>query len=143
MSKIFTFDITTFIKRITWKLEAEIISLDIDITSDEMCFESFPKKYPRRDTRNALKQKIENIKSIRNGNSVPLMIFTIDLEEDDGGVKSSGCAILSGACDRSDGQNWGVVDMTWRQDRQVQRKQQMARTAAHEFGHMVYFYLAF
>ena len=50
----------------------------------------------------------------------------------------TGCAKLNKGCD-IDGQAVAIIDMTWRSDTKNERMQQMARTMAHEFGHLVNF----
>ena len=109
---------------ITWKLDKEILTyLDLQISADEMC-------PPIQN-----EEKMAKVTSNRMGNDKPLIIFTEDLHGD--GEQTTGCAFDWSACDLTDGKNWGVVDMTWRSNSLSRHMQQMARTLAHELGHMV------
>jgi len=114
-------DGTKLPSRIEWLLKNDIqIIQDLNITSDEMC--------------DGVKSKIEIMTQKRRGDTVPLMLFA----GDNGDVNTIGCAYLSVACGTSWGTSWGITDFQseWTHGLHV-HKIRMARTMAHEFGHMV------
>ena len=80
-----------------------------------------------------------NITRWRKGNTMPLMLFSEDFIYH-GERAHSGCAFEDGACNSqysSNGETWGVVDLTYYTDNEEQRAEKAARTLAHELGHMV------
>ena len=117
---------------ITWKIDQEIARfVNISINSDEQCGKVKDKVGARR--------KKNKITRWRKGNTMPLMLFSEDFIYD-GESAHSGCAFEDGACNSqssSNGETWGVVDLTYYTDNEEQRAEKAARTLAHELGHMV------
>jgi hypothetical protein len=107
--------------KITWKVLPEIILVNQEFTSDEMC--------------NGNRDKTDFVKDIRDRNDVTFIILSEDLKPI-GGEETSGCAFRSSACSKF-GDAFGIVDNTWRDYSEERQKQQMARTMAHEFGHLI------
>ena len=75
----------------------------------------------------------------RKGKSTPLILFSADFIEGIEFKGYAGCANKETACGQDDGSSFGIVTMRWRNLNIAGRIQQMARTVAHEFGHMVNF----
>ena len=73
--------------------------------------------------------------------STPLMLFVEDLH--DGERQTTGCARMRAACGDRTGGALAIVDLTWEGNSETQHVQYMARTMAHEFGHMVSTYIQF
>ena len=119
---------------ISWKIENDILRLlDVNITSDELC----PTGNPQNDT------KIQMIADKRRGR-VPLILFTLDELTTSNLEAHVGCAEVSCVCDANKikrGVNFGVLDVTYLDGTEEERYQTMARTMAHELGHMVIFVL--
>ena len=119
---------------ITWKIDQEIARfVNISINSDEQCG-----KVKAKDRLGA-KRKKKKITRWRKGNTMPLMLFSEDFIYH-GESAHSGCAFEDGACNSqysSNGETWGVVDLTYYTDNEEQRAEKAARTLAHELGHMV------
>ena len=115
--------------KIEWDIRPNILFVqDLNICSDELCEHS-----PRRNG-----TKIVAMMRKRLGNSVPLMMFSEDLVNDEDFIETYlGCAGLGTACGHITGGNWGVVDLTTHNYPLYSHKLEMARTMAHEFGHMV------
>ena len=117
---------------ITWKIDQEIARfVNISINSDEQCGKVKDKVGARR--------KKNKITRWRKGNTMPLMLFSEDFIYH-GESAHSGCAFEDGACNSqfsSNGETWGVVDLTYYTDDEEQRAEKAARTLAHELGHMV------
>ena len=110
---------------ITWLTEGGIISYDnISITADQHCCNSCEGD-----------DKPEKIAKWRKGNPKPLMLFVEDLKS--GGYQTTGCARMNSACGNKAGTALGIVDMSWHSYTRSQNIQSMARTFAHELGHMV------
>ena len=75
---------------ITWKMHEPILSYDdLEITSDEYCEKNSMKRVPTA--------KIINKR--REGNAIPLMLFTVDLHDNGKGKQVTGCATLNQGCD--------------------------------------------
>ena len=106
--------------KITWKVLPEIEPVSQEFTSDEMCSND---------------EKTDVVKRQRNRNDVTFMIFSEDLKPF-GGEETTGCAFTGDACSKF-GNAFGIVDNTWRDNSDERQKQQMARTMAHELGHLV------
>ena len=97
---------------------------DININADQLCDKSMVETEERKLMRK------------REGNSMPLMLFVKDIHPQDTD-QTTGCAFIGTACGNKKGEAVGIVDMTWKGYSRSQHIQQMARTLAHEFGHMV------
>merc|ERR1712170_16522 len=67
---------------------------------------------------------------------MPLMLFVKDIHPQNTD-QTTGCAFIGTACGNKKGEAVGIVDMTWKGYSRSQHIQQMARTLAHEFGHMI------
>ena len=76
-------------------------------------------------------------KRLRRGISTPLMLFVEDLHPTDGNAQSTGCAMLGAGCGNTRDEALGIVDLTWEGLTTSGHVQNMARTMAHEFGHLV------
>ena len=78
-----------------------------------------------------LREKINRIQNIRQNETKPLFLFTkpLKLESLDDGAYLTACSFLNLACGDESGKSLLVLDLT--------DKQYMARSLAHEFGHMV------
>jgi hypothetical protein len=115
---------------ITWKIDQEIARfVNISINSDELC---------HRD-RLGTQRKVRKITRWRKGNTMPLMLFSEDFIYH-GESAHSGCTFEGSACNsrfNTNGETWGVVDLTFKFDTEEQRAEKAARTLAHELGHMV------
>ena len=115
---------------ITWKIDQEIARfVNISINSDEFCLQESL----------GTQAKVKKITRWRKGNKMPLMLFSEDFIYD-GESAHSGCAFEDGACNSqfsSNGETWGVVDLTYYTYNEEQRAEKAARTLAHELGHMV------
>jgi len=113
----------TGLPTIEWEINPDIRSyFDISITADQIC--------DKTET-----SKKDEVKKLRKGNSTPLMLFVEDVKER-GTPQTIGCAFTDAACGNRKGEAFGIVDMT----RPISRSQQiqhMARTMAHEFGHLI------
>ena len=113
---------------INWKLGDKISFYNINVNADQLCCETETcekeKGYGKREAQR-----------LRKGNSVPLMLFAED-RHPKGGEQFIGCAFQGAACGNTQGLALGVVDMS-RQVSDRQNIQPMARTMAHEFGHLV------
>ena len=64
------------------------------------------------------------------------MLFVKDIHPQNT-EQTTGCAFIGTACGNKKGEAVGIVDMTWEGYSRSQHIQKMARTLAHEFGHMV------
>ena len=74
---------------------------------------------------------------------MPLMLFSEDFIYH-GESAHSGCTFEDSACNsqfNTNGETWGVVDLTFKFDTEEQRAEKAARTLAHELGHMVNTYV--
>ena len=115
---------------ITWKIDQEIARfVNISINSDELC---------HRD-RLGTQRKVDKITRWRKGNTMPLMLFSEDFIYH-GESAHSGCTFEGSACNsrfNTNGETWGVVDLTYYTYNEEQRAEKAARTLAHELGHMV------
>ena len=114
---------------ITFDIESEILALKrIRFRADQMCSDnSRPSRTGRR--------KMNRIHRIRKRNSKPLILFTQDLRWD--GAQITACSFNDIACGDENGNSLLVLDITWSRNSLDQHKQEMARSLAHEFGHMV------
>lgn len=65
------------------------------------------------------------------------MLFVEDLHPTDGNAQSTGCAMLGAGCGNTRDEALGIVDLTWEGLTTSGHVQNMARTMAHEFGHLV------
>ena len=97
---------------------------DININADQLCDESLVGTEEKKLMRK------------REGNSTPLMLFVKDIHPQNT-EQTVGCAFIGTACGTKKGDAVGIVDMTWEGYSRGRHIQQMARTLAHEFGHMV------
>ena len=79
---------------------------------------------------------MNRIQKIRQNETKPLILFTEDLKWDDGAYITA-CSFNDIACGDENGNSLLVLDLTWLSDHEDQDKQDMARSLAHEFGHMV------
>lgn len=117
---------------ITWKIDREIVRyINVNINSDERCEQVG--EY-NTDGKN-------KIKKLRKEKNQPLIIFSEDLIYQDESPHG-GCAPRSSICNPKSikyGKTWGVVDLTFLKDTMEERKERLARTMAHELGHMVSF----
>ena len=102
----------------------------MDINADEYC-----EKDKKKLDLLPWTPKVEKLTNKRKGETKPFVLFTVDLHED--GKQTSGCANRGKACHFEEGYAVAVVDMTWKRDSDNEQIQQMARTMAHEFGHLV------
>ena len=64
------------------------------------------------------------------------MLFVEDLHYR-GTSQTTGCAFRGTACNNKDGEAFAIVDMTWKDNSRSGHVQHMAKTMAHEFGHLV------
>jgi len=76
-------------------------------------------------------------KRLRRGISTPLMLFVEDLHPTDGNAQSTGCAWYGAGCGNTRDEALGIVDLTWEGLTTSEHVQNMARTMAHEFGHLI------
>merc|ERR1711862_514290 len=81
-------------------------------------------------------QKMDKIHFIRENSSKPLILFTEDLKWDDGAYITA-CSFNDIACGDENGNSLLVLDLTWMNDYPEQDKRDLARSLAHEFGHMI------
>jgi len=110
---------------IQWNIKNDIEPyINIKITADELCDKSA----------NNMKN-LEAKKTLRNGVSTPLILFVKDLQEK-GSKATTGCAFKDAACGNTEGEALAIVDMSWPYQ-ESHMLQFMARTMAHEFGHLV------
>ena len=79
---------------------------------------------------------MNRIQKIRHNETKPLILFTEDLKWDDGAYITA-CSFNDIACGDENGNSLLVLDLTWLSDDEEQDKKDMARSLAHEFGHMV------
>jgi len=112
---------------INWDLGDIKPNFDININADKLCCNHTHSQTCRN------KQK--EVQRSRKGNSKPLMLFVEDRHPKDS-EQYVGCAFEGAACGNTQGEAIGVVDMTW-QVSDNQNIQPMARTMAHEFGHLI------
>jgi len=111
---------------INWDLGDIKPYFDININADKLCCDH---------TTEACRNKRKEVQGLREGNSKPLMLFVED-RHPKGSEQTLGCAFEGTACGNTRGEAFGVVDMT-RQISDNQNIQPMARTMAHEFGHLI------
>jgi len=117
--------------KISWTIDTTILCYDdLDITADEYCEEGEKELDLLPET-----PKVEKLTHKRKGETKPFVLFTVDLHED--GKQIGGCANIGKACHIEKGHSVAVVDMTWKSDSDNEQIQQMARTMAHEFGHLI------
>ena len=64
------------------------------------------------------------------------MLFVEDMHYR-GTSQTTGCAFRGTACNNKDGEAFAIVDMTWKDNSRSGHVQHMAKTMAHEFGHLV------
>ena len=95
----------------------------IDITADQLC-----------DNKSSRKQT--ESKKLRKGKSTPFVLFVEDMHYR-GTSQITGCAFRGTACNNKDGEAFAIVDMTWKDNSRSGHVQHMAKTMAHEFGHLV------
>jgi len=93
----------------------------IDITADQLCESS------RKQTES---------KKLRKGKSTPFVLFVEDMHHRGTG-QTTGCAFRGTACNNKDGEAFAIVDMTWKDNSRSGHVQHMAKTMAHEFGHLI------
>ena len=78
----------------------------------------------------------QDAKKLRRGKSTPLMLFVEDLHQR-GQQQTTGCAYTGAACGNRKDEALAIVDLTWNDNSRSSHLQSMARTMAHEFGHLV------
>merc|ERR1712172_124625 len=110
----------TGLPTISWELGNIKPYFDISINADQLCSNN---------------DKQKEAKKLRKGTSTPLMLFVEDLQAQ-GTLAVSSCAYLGAACGNNRDEALGIVDMTHEGYNETQHMQHMARSMAHEFGHM-------
>jgi len=111
----------TGLPTISWDLGNIKPYFDIRINADQLC---------------STNHKQKEAKKLRKGTSTPLILFVEDLQAQ-GTLAVSSCAYLGAACGNNRDEALGIVDMTHEGYNETQHMQHMARSMAHEFGHMI------
>jgi len=119
---------------IDWKLGDIKSYFNININADQMCCNTID-CINNKACWNTCLSKQKEARGLREGNSVPLILFVED-RHPKGSLQTTGCAFEGGACGNTQGEALGIVDMT-RQVSDNQNMQHMARIMAHEFGHLI------
>ena len=120
---------------IDWEIGVIKYYSGIKITADQLCCDTIRCRESKSCWNECLNKRKE-VQGLREGNSKPLMLFVEDLHPQ-GSEQTTGCAFEGAACGNTQGQAVGIVDMSRLGISDNQNMLHMARTMAHEFGHLV------